>query len=372
MPNTLNPYHIAITKIPILGPKTIRQLMEICKTPEALFSMSEAQLKEIFSTRKSIIETILAKNVLRQAEAEIKQLQQYNIETLFFTDPEYPQRLNNQGCEDTPTLLYRLGSCNLNPAHSVAMVGSRKCTDYGRTTTVQLVQDMASDKPLIVSGLAYGIDTAAHTAAVDNNIPTVAVLGHGLDIIYPNQNRPLAKRILESGGALITEYPLNTPINPSYFPARNRIVAALSDATVVVEAAKRGGALITANIANSYFREVFAVPGRINDLTSEGCNNLIANNKAIIIRNAGDIFFQMGWKTPNGTNKRKEEQLSLFATLTPDEQVITNLLQEHHELTIDEFEKYCQFSLPKIASLLMNLELKKAIRCLPGRLYKLC
>ena len=190
---------------------------------------------------------------------------------------------------------------------------------------------MGADKPLIVSGLAYGIDTAAHTAALANQLTTVAVLGHGLDIIYPSQNRSLAKRIVDQGGALLTEYPLHTEIKATNFPARNRIIAALSDATIVVEASERGGALITANIASSYFREVFAVPGRLDDHTSDGCNNLIVNNKAIMIRNAGDLFFQMGWKNTFDKKRRKEQQQSLFATLNINEKAIVDLLEKNKE-----------------------------------------
>lgn len=371
MSKQLNPYHIAIVNIPGLGAKSIRQLMDVCQGPEHLFSMSHAQLKEIFPRHPSIASTIESKATLRQAEQEIPRLEKYGIDTLFFTEKDYPQRLNETGCEDTPALLYRLGHCDLNPHHSVAMVGARKCTDYGRTITTRLVQEMVADKPVIVSGLAYGIDTAAHTAAVNSGLPTIAVLGHGLDTIYPSQNRPLAKRILEQGGALLTEYPLDTEIKATFFPARNRIVAALADATVVVESAERGGGLITANIANSYHREVFAVPGRLNDPLSEGCNNLIVNNKAIMLRNAGDLYFQMGWKTDMVKARHKEEQQELFATLKLDEQKIVQLLKENREMTMDEINLKCDLSLPKIASSLMEMELKGVVRCLPGRIYKL-
>lgn len=371
MDKTLNPYHIAITKIPTLGNRTIRQLMEICPDAEELFSMSHAQLKEIFKNHTRPIEAFESKAGLKQAEEEVKQLEKYGIETLFFTQENYPQRLNQNGCEDTPVLLYKLGSCDLNPDRSIAMVGARKCTDYGYTVANRIIQEMASDKPLVVSGLAYGIDTAAHRACIENGVPTVAVLGHGLDIIYPNQNRPLAKQILECGGALLTEYPLGTAINAKQFPARNRIVAALADATVVVESAERGGALITANMACGYHREVFAVPGRLDDDLSQGCNDLISNNKATILRNAGDIYYQMGWKGLLMKKRRKEEQQSLFNTLEPDEQTIVNLLKKIPEMGIDDFEKNCDLSLPKIASTLLDLELKKVVRCLPGRLYNL-
>ena len=289
----MNPYHIALTLIPGLGCKSIRQLLGICRKPEELFAMSHAQLKEIFQNHHTIIADIESRRPLMLAEQQIPLMQGYGVDTLFCTEEEYPQRLNEAGCEDTPVLLYRIGRSDLNAKHTVAMVGSRKCTDYGRTTTRRLVQEMKTDNTTIVSGLAYGIDTAAHTAALDNGLPTVAVMGHGLDIVYPYQNRLLARKIVEQGGTLLSEYPVGTGINAAYFPARNRIVAALSDATIVVEAAERGGALITANMANSYHREVFAVPGRLGDPLSEGCNNLVIHNKAVMIRNAGDLFYQM-------------------------------------------------------------------------------
>ena len=367
----MNPYHIALTLIPGLGPKSIRQLVDINPDVEALFAMTHTQLKEIFGKHEGVINAIASKSTLPQAEACIAEAMKYHIDILFFTDPAYPQRLNAAGCEDSPVLLYKLGSCDLNMQHSVALVGSRRATDYGKGTTARLVEEMAADNPLIVSGLAYGIDTAAHTAAVNNGVPTVAVLGHGLDIIYPSQNRGLAKRIVEQGGALITEYPLHTEIKATNFPARNRIIAALADATIVVEAAERGGALITANIASSYNREVFAVPGRLDDTTSEGCNNLIVNNKAIMLRNAGDLFFQMGWKNTFDKRQRKEQQQSMFTALNANEKKIAQLLEENREMTMDEIAQQSVLPLPKIAAVMMELELKKVVRCLPGRLYKL-
>ena len=367
----MNPYSLALTLIPGLGPKSIRQLADIYPDTESLFALSRLHLTEIFGKHEGVIDAIARKSTLSQAEAYIAESEKYHINMLSFTDPAFPQRLNAAGCEDSPVVLYVLGTCDLNAQHSIAMVGSRKATDYGRTTTSRLVEEMAADKPLIVSGLAYGIDTTAHTAAVSNGLPTVAVLGHGLDIIYPNQNRSLAKRIVEQGGALVTEYPLHTEIKATNFPARNRIIAGLSDATIVVEAAERGGALITANIASSYNREVFAVPGRLDDTTSEGCNNLIVNNKAIMIRNAGDLFFQMGWKNTFDKKRRKEQQQKLFATLSANEQMIVDLLTQNKEMTMDEIDQQCDMPLPKIASVMVELELKNVIRCLPGRIYKL-
>jgi len=305
------------------------------------------------------------------AEKEFEMAQKFNVKILFYNQPEFPQRLNRSECSDAPILLYMLGQCDLNNRHSVALVGSRKATDYGRSVTRRLVEEMQSDNTLIVSGLAYGIDTVAHAAALDMGLPTAAVLGHGLDRIYPSVNRPLAQQILNNGGALITEYCLNTPMSPAYFPARNRIIAALSDAVTVVEANERGGALITANIANSYQRDVFAVPGRLDDPCSMGCNNLVCSNKAILIRNAGDIFFQLGWKDTHDILQRENRQQELFATLDEKEMKIVNLLQENREMTLDDIVQKSGFPLPKSASMLVELELKNVIRTLPGQLYKL-
>lgn len=365
----MNIYPLALTIVPGLGNKTIRQLLSLHPNPEELFSLSTDQLREIFGRHTGIINAIAEKAVLRQAETALAELERQHIDALFCTDPEYPQRMNREGCEDTPVLLYRLGQCDLNATHAVAMVGTRRATDYGRTTTHRLVDEMSADKPLIVSGLAYGIDTEAHSAAIRNGIPTVAVLGHGLERLYPPQNRNLARQMVESGGALVTEYPLGTPVSANNFPARNRIIAALADATVVVEAAEKGGALITANIASGYNREVFAVPGRLDDTYSAGCNNLIANNKAAILRNAGDLFFQLGWK--HKPTPQRDRQQELIATLTRDEQTMQRLLEENREMTMDDFAAKSGFPFPKIASLLTEMELKNVIRCLPGRIYKL-
>lgn len=367
----MNPYNIALTLVPGMGSKTIRQLMTLYSSTEEVFSLPHSQLRDLFGHHENIIQSIESKNTLHQAEQEVSNAEKYGIDALFFTEPDYPQRLNEAECADTPVLLYRLGHCDLNPKYSVAFVGSRKCTDYGRRCTHRLIEELKECKPLIVSGLAYGIDAAAHDAALDVGLPTVAVLGHGLDTIYPSQNRVLAKKIVEQGGALITEYPFFTKISPTNFPARNRIVAALSDAVVVTEAAAKGGALITANIASGYQHEVFAVPGRLDDLTSEGCNNLIVNNRAIMIRNAGDLYFQMGWNFAFDKERQREQQQKLFETLDENEQTVVNIFHDNPEMTLDDICTKSGMSLPKIASIMMNLELKKVVVCLPGRIYKL-
>ena len=367
----MSPYHIALTRIPRLGNKGLRELAALFPRIEEVYDLSHSQLRDIFGNHPCIIAAIEERTTLAEAEKAARDLEEKHIKALFFTDAEYPQRMNRPGCEDCPALVYLLGECDLNAPRAVAIVGTRKATDYGRTTTARIVREMAEEKPLIVSGLAIGIDTAAHSAAVAGGLPTVAILGHGLDRIYPPENRDLARSILASGGALLTEFPLHTPINPKNFPARNRIIAAMSDATVVVEAAERGGALITANMAIGYNREVFAVPGYLDAPFSVGCNTMISNNKAILIRHAGDIYYQMGWKGANYPQTSVGKQQELFALMSPDEKRLADLLVDHREMSLDEMAAESGIPMQKTASVVFEMEMKNLIRCLPGRLYKL-
>ena len=364
--DTLN--QIALTFTPGLGNTSIRRLVDLYPD-EDIFALPMSELKEAFGTHRDVLDNIHNKSGFSRAEEELRFCEQNHIRPLFFTDPDYPERLNRAETDDCPALLYVLGSANLNPERAVAVVGTRRATAYGRDNTDRLIRELNPYNTPIISGLAYGIDTAAHTAALTHSLPTVAVLGHGLDRIYPAQNRPLAKRILEAGGALVTEYPSGTAINPRYFPARNRIIAALADATVVVEASEKGGALITAAIAASYHRDVFAFPGRLTDTYSRGTNNLIATNRALLVRDADDIAFQLGW--PLLGKQMKLSEIKETPKLTADEKRIVDAMKDHDHLTLDEIASSTGFSLPKTASHLFNLEMSQIIRTLPGHLYQL-
>lgn len=368
MPNSDLIYRIALAITPGIGCKSYRQLIELCGEPAQLFNMSRKELNQIFGNHRDIAESIASKATLKRAEEECAFIERNNIIPLFCTDSDYPQRLNRSDCADTPPLLYSQGRCNLNAKRIVGVVGTRRITPYGRDMTEKIVGELKCDDMVIVSGLAYGVDTAAHSAAISNNLPTVGVLGHGLDRLYPTQNRKLAMNMLEHGGCLLTEYLSYTQISPSNFPARNRIIAALADAVIVVEASEKGGALITANIANSYHREVFAVPGRISDTYSRGCNNLLANNKAIIYTNADNFYFNMGWEQPKSQTGAQQQ---LFPSLTPDEQKIVDMLRQEDMLGIEEICERTAFPLPKVAGILLNLELENILRCLPGKMYRL-
>lgn len=360
-------YKIAFSEIPGLGAKGCRKLLDIYPDPKELFSLSKSDLTELFGKHQNIVEHIIQRTMFKQAEIEMEFISKHHIEVLFMTDAKYPQRLNKPDCDDTPVILYMLGNCDLNKKHVVSIVGTRQATEYGKTMTNRIVEQLSGDDILVVSGLAYGIDTEAHKSSVNHQVPTVGVLGHGLNLIYPSSNRTLAQQMIQSGGALITEFNSTTKISPSLFPARNRIIAALSDATIVVEASEKGGALITANIAHGYHRDVFAVPGKVTDTYSKGCNNLISQNKAILLQSAEDLYYEMGWK---GCQTKKSTQQELFPQLTTDEQLIVEILQKE-EQTIDGIVNKTNLSQPKIATALLGLEIKNIIRCLPGRIYKI-
>lgn len=360
-------YEIALTMLPGLGCRSARQLLEIVESADALFHMSTAELRHIFGKRNDIINAIRNRTVFADVDKELAFIDKNNIRVLFYKDPDFPQRLNLPGCVDSPVIIYVLGNADLNPQRAVSVVGTRKATAQGIELTKQLVDGFRGEGITVVSGLAIGIDAASHQAALDNSLPTIGVLAHGLNRLYPPQNRGLAKRMISEGGALVTEIRTDTPITPSMFPARNRIIAGLTDATIVVEASKTGGALITANIANSYNRDLFAFPGRIGDKNSEGCNAIIAACKAMLIRNADDLFVNMAWER---TAKPEGTQISMFPKLKGDEQAVYDILSSHQGISVDEIHIFCDLPLPKIAAALLSLELKNLCRCLPGKIYK--
>lgn len=361
-------YDIALSLLPGVGSQTARQLLDIVESSKALFELPKTELKKIFCRHEATIKSIVERSTFAETEKEMDFIMKNKIRIHFYKEDGYPQRLNLPGCEDSPILLFSLGNADFNPKKSVSVVGTRKATPTGVELTHRLVTGFGNENITIVSGLALGIDTAAHKAALNNDLPTIAVLAHGLDQIYPSQNRQLAKQILAAGGSLVTEMHSGTPLSPNLFPVRNRIIAALSDATVVVEASKTGGALITANIASGYHRDLFAFPGRVDDKYSEGCNAIIASSKAILIRNADDLMNNMGW---GRKFKSAGRQTTLFPKLEGDEKTIYDILAKHPEITIDEIHEFCDLPLPKIATSLLSLELKNICMCLPGKIYKI-
>ena len=357
-------YRIALTLVPNIGDIQIKTLINYFGDAAAIFKARRKQLEGIEG-----IGTVRANNIksfsdFSSSEAEIKFIQQFNITPLFITDKHYPQRLLN--CYDSPALLYYRGTTDLNQSKIISVVGTRSNSDYGKAMTEKLIEALSAENILIVSGLAFGIDTIAHRSALKNNLPTVGVLAHGLDRIYPVQNKTLAKHMTDHGG-LLTDFPSNTIPDKQNFPKRNRIVAGICDALIVVESGRKGGSLITAELANSYNKDVFAFPGKTTDIKSEGCNYLIKQNKASLIINAGDLLEMMNWKSAPSSPKKQRE---LFIELTPDEKLIVDILQQHESLHIDEIYFKSRLNSSAVASALLTLEMQAVIASLPGKLYK--
>jgi DNA processing protein len=359
-------FKIALTLIPGVGHVLAKNLMAYCGSPEAVFQQKKSSLERIPGIGPATADKIRETQPLKRAEKELAFIEAKNIRLLFYLDDDYPQRLKS--CTDSPVLLYFRGSGNLNPNRAVAMVGTRNATPYGKKAAEMLVHEMKAFGATVVSGLAYGIDITAHKAAVDNGVPTIGVLAHGLDRIYPSLHVKIAEQMLENGG-LISEYPSGTNPDRENFPTRNRIIAGLSDAVVVVEAADKGGALITAELAMGYNREVFAVPGRIDDVYSEGCNRLIYLNQANMLRHGKDLEQFMRWETePNLSAKKK--QAALFVELTPQEEPVAHVLRESGKLHIETLCTRAAMPINQVLSTLFALEMKGAVRAHPGKVFE--
>jgi DNA processing protein len=361
-------FEIALTLVPGVGSVLGKILVSYCGSPEAVFREKKSRLEKIPGIGTLAAESVVKSNVFERAEEEIAFIKKYKINAYFFTDEAYPHRLKH--CDDSPLLLYYKGTGNLNHERVLSIVGTRKATDYGIKICDDIVRNLSALEVCIISGLAYGIDTCAHKSAVKNNIPTVGVLAHGLDMLYPSENTGLVKKMLANGGVL-TEFMSKTKLDPAYFPKRNRIVAGMSDAVIVIESKKDGGGLITAEIANSYNRDVFAVPGRSGDKFSEGCNFLIKSNKAALVESADDIAFQLGWSDAKDSKKKKPSQLSVFNELKEDEKALVNLLQENGKLAIDSICLRSKMPLSKVSSSLLTLEFQGIVRSLPGKIYQI-
>ncbi len=359
-------HNIALTMVKGVGHQNIRQLVSYCGSTEAVFNTNAEKLKKIPGIGPKTAQSILNKETFDRAEIELAFTEKYKITPLFYTQSNYPKRLLN--CEDAPALLYFKGNTNLNNQKIVAVVGTRNATAYGRAFCEKLILAFKKHNILVVSGLAYGIDIAAHKASLNNKVATVGVLGHGLDRIYPAIHRNTAEKMLANGG-LLTEFPSATNPDRQNFPKRNRIIAGMADATIVVEAAITGGALITAQIANSYNKDVFALPGRVDDEFSEGCNYLIKTNRAHLITKVEDIEYILGWV--ESKLNHQPQQLTIYPTLNPDEQKIFNLIAQKISANFDDLQYNLNMPQSKLAMLILNLEMQGVIIALPGKVYKL-
>ncbi len=357
---------VALHLVPGVGDFLIKQLVSYCGSAEEVFRQSSARLLKIPGIGEITARAIQEGKLLAQAEKELRKAEREFTQILFFTDKAYPLRL--RGIDDAPSMLYVKGNINLNHPKTIALVGTRQATPYGKEQVEKLIEDLVPHAPLVISGLAYGIDIHAHKLALRHHLPTVAVLGSGIDVIYPAAHKEIANKMVDQG-ALITENGFGTAPDAHNFPARNRIIAGLCDALIVIEAATRGGALITAEIANSYNKDVFAIPGNLGSIYSEGCNKLIKIHKANLLTSVKDIEYIMNW---NVLDTKSEAQLSLdLSMLEPDELAVLTVLKEKKNPTlIDEICFKTGMEQGLLASVLLSLEFKNLVASLPGKMYR--
>ncbi len=357
-------YQIGITLIPGIGDVNGKKLIQWCGSAEEVFKSSAKTLRAIPGIGQTAVNNILNQKVLKRAEEELLFIEKHHTKALFFQNEDYPQRLLN--CYDHPLMLYFRGNADLNNHRMIAFVGTRRATDYGRARCREIIDGLLDKEVVVVSGLAYGIDGCAHRRAVELNIPTIGVLGHGLDRLYPAPHRKLAEEMLANGG-LITGFMSKTKPDRENFPKRNHIIAGMVDAIVVVESDRKGGALITAELANTYNRDVFAVPGRLTDRFSTGCNFLIKANKAALLQSADDIGYLMGWDDRRTT---ANQQTALFVEMSEEEKILYGLLRQAGTLGIDKLVIQSGMNPSLVAAALLSLEFNALIRCLPGKQYR--
>jgi len=358
-------YKVALTLIPHVGDIVAKKLVAYCGGVEAVFKERKQALVKIPFIGEVVANAVVNQDVLGAAERECENIVKSQIKPLFFLDADYPRRLLH--CEDSPVLLYYQGNADLNASRILSVVGTRRASKEGRALCKKIIEEL--DDVLIVSGLAYGIDTCSHISALDSNLDTVGVLAHGLDRLYPAQNKVLSENMKQNGG-LLTEFRFGTNPDRENFPKRNRIVAGIADAVLVVESRIKGGSLITAGIANSYSRDVFAIPGNPANDNAKGCNWLIRTNRAALVESATHIKEQMGWIT-SAKNSSKNTQTKLFLNLSESEQKVVNVLMGEKSLAMDTLCAKAKMTTSQAAAVLLNLEFDGVVICHPGQRFSL-
>ncbi len=361
-------FKIALSLVPGIGSVTAKSLIAYTGSAEQVFTEKEKILRKIPGVGSILAKNILESRVMSRASQEVEFLVKNNVKALFYLDEDYPQRL--LGCADAPIVLYVKGNPDLNYPKAISIVGTRHATDYGRKMVDQFISILKERgyRILIVSGLAYGIDIQSHKAALRTGLPTVAVLGHGLETVYPSLHTPIAREMVEKNGGLVSDFLSFSTIERTNFLRRNRIIAGMSDATVVVESAKKGGALVTADIANSYNRDVFAFPGRVGDVYAEGCHFLIKSNRASLIETVSDLEYVMNWSACQ--SQPDAVQPCLFYDFSQDEKLIVDLLRNQGETPIDMICIKTSLPMNKVSPTLLNLEFAGIVKGLPGKVFK--
>lgn len=353
---------IALTLVPGIGSITARRIIQQLGSATRFFQ--ECRKIRIPGVRLGDLQQGEIKTYFRRAEEEIRFMERNDIQAAIISHPSYPSRLKM--CEDAPAVLYARGNLELNASRMIAVVGTRKSTVYGQRCCEEVVEELSRNGCSLISGLAYGIDSHAHRTAQQLGMQNIGVVAHGLDRVYPSTNAPLAKK-MESRGGLVSDFPSGTRPDRENFPKRNRIVAGLADAVIVIEASDTGGALITAELANSYNRDVFAVPGSWGNDFSAGCNKLVKNNKAAILTSPADLSWYLNW---NQQDASKTIQTQLVFDFSPEEEVLVRLIQAKTD-DLDNLSILAGLTISKASALLLNLEFRGVVKSLPGKRYQL-
>jgi len=358
-------YTLALQHVPNIGDIIAKRLIQHCGSAQAVLKEKKQHLLKIDGIGNVIMGDLFGAHHLKEAEKEIEFIKTNKIQVSYFKDENYPEKLKH--CIDGPILLFQSGAINLKQQHIISIVGARKITTSGVAFCEDLVEKLAIYNPIIVSGFAYGTDITAHKAAIKHQLQTIGCLAHGLNQIYPAVHKKYMVD-MEKNGGFFTDFWSSDTFDKNNFLKRNRVIAGLSEATIVIESAEKGGSLVTADIANSYNRDVFAVPGRTTDLQSVGCNNLIKHQKAHILTNPLDVPYILNWKLEDETKPAIQKQL--FVELDGTEKVIYDYLKEKDKQLLDVIAIECQMPIFKVASVLLNMELKGVIRPLPGKLFE--
>lgn len=357
-------YILALQRVEGVGDIMAKKLISHCGSAEAVFKTKSNQLAAIDGIGTILLKNLKDQSVFDKANKELEFIQNNNIKVSYFQEDNYPEKLKH--CVDAPVLLFTAGNIDLKNRKIISIVGTRQITAYGTEFCKKLIEDLVPLNPVIVSGFAYGVDIVAHQLAMENNLQTIGVLAHGLNQIYPKTHKKYMTKMEQNGG-FMTEFWSSANPDKENFVKRNRIVAGIAEATIVIESADRGGSLITANMANDYNRDVFAVPGRTTDKYSAGCNNLIKTQKANILTSAADLIYMLNWDIKEET---KAIQKQLFVSLDNDEQKIYDYLLKTGKELMDIIALECEFPIYRISALLLNMELKGVIRPLPGKLFE--
>jgi DNA processing protein len=355
---------LALLKVDGVGDIMGKKLLNSFGDASAIFKAKNSQLAGVDGIGSVLLKNLKDKSVFEKADKELSFIKKNNIEVSFFQDENYPERLKH--CFDAPILIFTAGNMNFKNKKIISIVGTRQITSYGTDFCKNLIEDLAPLDPVIVSGFAYGVDIVAHQTAMDFNLQTVGVLAHGLNQIYPRTHKKYMARMEENGG-FITEFWSDSNPDKEKFVRRNRIVAGMAEATIVIESADKGGSLITANMANDYNRDVFAVPGRVTDKYSQGCNNLIKTQKANVLTSAADLIYMLNWDIKENP---KTIQKQLFVELGTEEQKIYDFLQKNGKELLDIIAIECDIPIFKLSGILIGMELKGVIRPLPGKLFE--